>query len=306
VDAAAIDRATGLVLQSAARGLALTPSALTLLVRRYAATGRDDIRAVVESALNDVVEWAIAPPADRRGTPPSAWIQPLVEATAISDDERLVGAIGAVAGRLRNGWPARGAVADALSSVDACLSAAAVLPATSATADLVRQGIDELERVVGAAYEPGEGLAHSLDHRRDDMPTLRDQIDAAAALLSAFGVTDRLPYAMLAEELVQFGRRRWWDETHGAYAGEEEDNCRAVRALCRLALLLEEPNYRDVAVTAPRADYAADARRIVDWLARRHDASPDLRPAGEPTAIADEVERALAFEEFFRRRLDLQ
>src|SRR5205085_8899158 len=63
--------------------------------------------------------------------------------------------------------------------------------------------IDELEQFVRARYEPGEGL---------DGTTLLDHLRCSAALLTAFELTGRLPYSMLAEELVRGARRRWWSE----------------------------------------------------------------------------------------------
>jgi hypothetical protein len=66
---------------------------------------------------------------------------------------------------------------------------------------------------------------------------------------------------MLADELLQVARRRWWRP--GAKAFEDADafagNCAAARVCCRLAALHADPDYRGAAVLPPGADYAADA-----------------------------------------------
>ena len=53
-------------------------------------------------------------------------------------------------------------------------------------------GHEELERAVDERYEPGEGARGPA----------REQLELAGALLTAFVLTDRLPYSMLAEEIV--------------------------------------------------------------------------------------------------------
>ena len=47
-------------------------------------------------------------------------------------------------------------------------------------------------------------------------PTLRDQIRSASAFLTAFELTGRLPYSMLAEELLQVARATPWDDDGAA------------------------------------------------------------------------------------------
>jgi uncharacterized protein YyaL (SSP411 family) len=165
-------------------------------------------------------------------------------------------------------------------SVDACLAAAPLFaPTETAAAGLLQAAIDELERVVSAAYQPGRGVAHALGGTPARPGELDDHVSAAAALLTAFGATGRLPYSMLAEELMQYARRTWWDEARGGFgqagAGGAgfpptgfSSNCSAARVLCRLAALLEDDEYRRVAVVAADADYAADAERTLEALAR--------------------------------------
>ena len=83
---------------------------------------------------------------------------------------------------------------------------------------------------------------------------------AASALLTAFEITGRLPYSMLAEELVQLSVRELLDEAGGdTLVG----HCEAARVLCRLAALHDDPEYRGAAVIAADADYRSDAARIL-------------------------------------------
>src|SRR5207244_6229805 len=98
-------------------------------------------------------------------------------------------------------------------SVDACLAAGDVCDARQ----LVPAAIDELERVAGAAYRPGAGIARRVAEPDGERGRLADQVRAASALLAAYVRTARLPYAMLAEELMQFARRTLWDEPAGGF-----------------------------------------------------------------------------------------
>ena len=85
---------------------------------------------------------------------------------------------------------------------------------------------------------------------------------------------------MLAEELMQFARRSWWNDRTGGF-GEIANptnpanlanpdlflaNCSAARVLCRLAALHQDDEYRSVAVIAHQSDYALDARRTLAAL----------------------------------------
>jgi hypothetical protein len=84
-----------------------------------------------------------------------------------------------------------------------------------------------------------------------------DHLRGASALLTAYEITGRLPYPMLAEELVAIGGRN----VH-ADAGVSI-HCDAARVLCRLAALHDDPDYRRAAVIAPGAEYREDAARIL-------------------------------------------
>jgi hypothetical protein len=125
--------------------------------------------------------------------------------------------------------------------------------------------VDALEALVRRSYEPGEGLS--------DM-ACGAQLRCGSALLAAFDLSGRLPYAMLAEELLQHARRRWWDDVKGAYEADFAANCAALRVLCRLAGLHADPEYRAAAVLAPGSSYASDARRVAEALTTRSGEHP--------------------------------
>jgi uncharacterized protein YyaL (SSP411 family) len=106
---------------------------------------------------------------------------------------------------------------------------------------------------------------------------------AASALLRAYAVTDRLPYAMLAEELMTYAVRGWWDESRGAFAGDAVDpatsdrpgsrhlsefaiNCHAARVLGHLAALHRDEDYRTMAAVGQQVDYGDRASRTLSHL----------------------------------------
>jgi hypothetical protein len=120
--------------------------------------------------------------------------------------------------------------------------------------------IDALEALVRRAYEPGEGLVER---------SCADHLRLAAALLTAFDLSGRLPYGMLAEELLQHARRHWWRDTHGSFDTTFAANCAALHVCCRLAALHADAEYRSAAVVAPASTYPADARRLAEWIGRR-------------------------------------
>jgi hypothetical protein len=74
-------------------------------------------------------------------------------------------------------------------------------------------------------------------------------------LLVAYQISGRLPYAMLAEELIQRSRT--------AASADFVVACEAARVLSRLAVLHDDPDYRAAAVIVPAADYRADAARLL-------------------------------------------
>jgi hypothetical protein len=235
----AVENVSRVVLDALARGDAPTPDALRLLLRGYASTGRDDFRDALETGLAAALELA----ADSSSDASPRWLVLFAEAAEASDDERLREASSSLAAKARMIWGATRSISLTAASIDACLRA-----------NLEVQGaVDELERVVGAAYEPGEGIRGTLD----------DEIAVAGMLLTAFLVTGRLPYAMLAEELVQHARRPLVAVTALAF----ELGCHASAVLSRMAALHQDEGYRTAAIVAPGADYAADAAAILERLA---------------------------------------
>lgn len=294
---AAVDWIVGRVLEALAQGDRVSPAGLTLLLRRYAATGRADLGEALGAALARALDSVTSP--DRPDDGQSEWLALFVEASSISEDERLPAAAAALVAVLSRGWPARGPLAPSMRSIDACLSAAHL-----GNEDAVAvAAIDELERIVGAAYEPGEGLTGG---------DLLDHAAGAATLLTAFTIAGRLPYAMLAEELIQYARRTWWDDARGGFFGRQPENvergtenverrtenaelflpnCEVARVLCRLASLHADPDYRQMAVIANDAHYADDARRTLEAL------EPAYRHRG-----AESAPYGLALDEYNRMR----
>jgi len=222
------------------------PIALVFLLRQFAATDREAIRDLLGEALTDALAQHTGDAAPSRR---AAWLLLFREASALSSDERLPAAAVGLADSLRRDWRSRASVADAMYAVDAYLRAADV--DAEHTGTHIAAAIDELERIVGDAYEPGEGIGDYADHVR-----------AAAALITAYDLTGRLPYAMLAEELMQ-------GSTHVSDGRDFATECEAARAFVRLAAVHDDDGYRAAAVIAPNADYRADASRMLEALAPR-------------------------------------
>jgi hypothetical protein len=247
----AIERITGAVLERAARGDALSPAAVTFLVHRYRAGSQPDVSDVLGSALAVALapfdsqarplaqakQWA-----DRSTFERAEWLRAFTEALTASDDERLLVAARDLVEELAAEWPTLTAIGDAAPSIDACLAASHLVDRH----ELVPRAIDELERIISAVYHPGHDIGEPSDHVR-----------AASALLTAFEVTGRLPYSMLAEELVQTSRDR-------LLHADLVTCCSAARVFGRLAALHDDPAYRAAAVIKTGADYRADAHRILE------------------------------------------
>jgi hypothetical protein len=132
---------------------------------------------------------------------------------------------------------------------------------------LAAGAVDELERLVGATYQPGQGLTapRTTGHRG----TPRDHVQMAAALLTAHAVTGRLPYAMLADDLMQFASRLWWldDLPAGSTLEAVAERCEACRVLAHLARVHADPEYTRAAVSAPGFDHLAQADRLLQATA---------------------------------------
>lgn len=245
----------------------LGPAGLTLLMRRYAASGDAQLRPALERGLTQALDRV----ADGDSAP--VWIHALCEAAAITDDERVVGAVVDASRALRDAWPCRGTLLEAMRSVDACLAASSIVGG-----DLINASIDELERIVCLVYRPGERLPQSLRNPDSDDGGVEDHVAAATALLSAYDVTARLPYSMLAEELIQTVR---------ATSGPKGPHY--ARVLGRLARLHDDEEYVRAAVVARASDYRAEARAILEGIARIVDAN--LEDVALFGIITDEIAR---------------
>src|SRR5688572_17871212 len=91
---------------------AVAPEAVTLLLRQYAATGREDCHALAGRLLAQALAADLDSP---------EWLETFVEAAALSDDERLREAIIRAAEAQRRRWPAHAPIDRAARSVDAGL-----------------------------------------------------------------------------------------------------------------------------------------------------------------------------------------
>ena len=269
---ALLERLTDSALHTIAAGGTASPRVLRLLLRGYAATGRADVGDALGVALaaalarqsDDAVERAIL----------------FVEAAGLSDDERMSAAAAQAVEDLRRLWAADAATAPVMRAIDVVIQS--IERGLSSADDLLAPAVDHLEHVIGHVYRPGAGVI-----RRDadgvERAAFVDQIATALALTTAYRMTARLPYAMLAEELLQFARRTWWDAGRERFAGGESDsfvaNCDAVRLLATLGDLHEDQEYRHAAVFAPDADYLADARQLLAALEHAVPPSDDERAA---------------------------
>ncbi len=263
MDWAAVEWFTDTVVAALTRGEPVDATALTFLLRRYRATGRADVCDALEPALAQAIGRHAE---DGTTIERAAWLTTFSEAAALSSDERIQNAAEQLATALRCEWGRASEVDAAAASIDACLFWSQVIDSRT----VVPAAIDELERVVGGAYQPDEGLARTVSRSSDRRGHLSDHVGLASALLTSYEVTGRLPYPMLAEELMQYARRLLWDDEAGVFlaSGSDRDkpfalNCDAVRVLCRLEALHQTDDYRAAAVVAPDADYAGDAERVL-------------------------------------------
>jgi uncharacterized protein YyaL (SSP411 family) len=245
-------------------GIPVDATSLIFLLREYVNTERPGLQDSLGAALATALEQAAAEPtiAGR-----AAWLTLFTEVNAVAEDERVVEAARALVRQLRTAWPETWRVGDAAASIEACLRAADLAGA----ADVVPAAIDHLEHVIGGSYQPGDGIRGSA----------ADQVRAASALLTAFEVTGRLPYSMLAEELMQIARREPWPED------DLVGHCDAARVLCRLAALHEDEAYRDAVVLAGDADYRADAARILAAQSSRALTAPPSHAAAYGLALRE-------------------
>jgi hypothetical protein len=132
--------------------------------------------------------------------------------------------------------------------------------------NLLGAAVNELERIVAAHYEPGRGMG-----------ALEDQIATASTLLTAYVLTGRVPYSMLADELVRAALRTSWASR------SFEFNCEAALVCVRLAELHRDADYRRMAVTSANGDYGQEAARV---LACQLPRVRDLGTAAAPFGLA--------------------
>jgi hypothetical protein len=257
---ATLDWLTDRILDALERDERVGPAALQLLLRRYSFEAREDLTEPLGAALARELDRQ----AEEGGTDDrDAWIAVFGEAAAISDDPRLGRAAAGLLAGARTRWSSQpGAVDEIMRSVEACLLCAALPEAR----ELAAEAVDALERVVGGAYRPGEGVAHETAQIPYVRGGLSDHVCSASALLTAYSVTARLPYAMLADELMQSVLRTPPEEPDGRGVPATL-NCELARVFCRLAALHRDDEYRRKAVLPVDEDYAADARRTLAAMA---------------------------------------
>jgi uncharacterized protein YyaL (SSP411 family) len=258
-----LDAITARLIAALDAGVPVDATSLLFLLHEYLSTDRPELQDTLGVALASALEQAAAE-ATVMGR--AAWLTLFTEVAAVADDERIVEAARRLVAELRAGWPQTLRLDEASASIEACLRAADLVDAH----DLVPAAIDHLEHVVGS-YQPGEGVRGGA----------ADQVRAASALLTAFEVTGRLPYSMLAEELMQIARREPWPET------DLVGLCAAARVLCRLAALHDDEAYRDAAVVASDADYRGDAARVLAAQSARALTAPAAHAAAYGLALRE-------------------
>ena len=274
-DRAILDELTQAALQSLAGREPPAPSVLRLLLRTYLSTGRNDIGDALGPALAEGL--ALAGLADNLDDQ-VRWLNVFVDAAALSEDDRLLTAADDLIAAQQRLWEAQRAnqPASLMRSLEACLRAVRDRASGQASGGIAQAAIDELERVVGRLYSPGQGMSAG---------SLADQIAAGLALSLAYTVSGRLPYAMLAEELLQFARRTSWHESVSLFRDEPPVaflvNCEAARLLSSLADLHADDDYKRSAITAADADYQRDAERLLAALI--------------PKIVSEDLEAAAAF-----------
>lgn len=249
LDRPTLDLLTDQVLDALAGGERVGAVALQLLLRRVSANDRDDLAEPLGAALAIELEEAggHAGAADRE-----EWLVLFSEASAISDDPRLARAAADLLPDVRCGWSSP-AVDVAMRSIDASLLSVHV----ASDRNLAASAIDALERVIAGAYRPGSGVSHEVVAPAFVRGGLGDHVRSASALLTGYLLAARLPYAMLADELMQSVLRTSWPrgDNQTPFALE----CDAARLMSRLAALHRDEEYQRTAVLPVGADYAESA-----------------------------------------------
>jgi hypothetical protein len=245
LDASVLEWLTACILDALAHGEPVGPGALTFLLGRYAATNREDVSEALGQALAAALEQA---PRASGLAEQTAWTLLFASAARVSDDPRVRVAASNGVEQLSAPWSSHVGSHNAtdisthLRAVEACLVATQVVESPS----LLGAAVNELERLVAAHYEPGHGMG-----------ALEDEIATASALLTAYALTGRVPYSMLADELVQVALRTPWAPR------SFEFNCDAALVCVRLAELHRDTDYRLAAVTSANGDYGLEAARVL-------------------------------------------
>jgi hypothetical protein len=284
LDADTLDRLVERVAHGVARADRADPVALLVLLRRVSASARhggpgrsghsdgdaglagdaeeDDIADALGAALARELAGECAEGDDDDA---AAWLTVFSAAAAISDDPRLARAVAEGIAGVRRRWRDAAAthtpviVEAAMRTVEGCLLSVNA----AGTGDLAAEAIDEMERIVAGAYRPGQGMAHVVPAAAFVRGGLGDHVCSASALLTAYMLSGRLPYAMLADELMQGVLRSGAPALEMPFALA----CDAARVFCVLAALHRDEAYRRAAVLAEDADYGSDARRTLALLA---------------------------------------
>jgi hypothetical protein len=258
LDETTLDWVTDRILDALARGERVEAAALHVLLRRFVTTARQDMLEPLGAAVAREIERQA-----QRGCDGDAagWMALFGEAATVSDDPRLPRAAADLLEGLRSRWSADArdveGVDAIMRSVEACLLAVNVPEARA----LAPEAIDALERVMASAYRPGCGVSHQMTAATFVRGGLSDQVRSASTLLTAYELTARLPYAMLADELMHSVLRAPPD-----HAVSFELSCELARVFCRLAALHRDAEYRRTAVLAVDNDYVAAAARTLTVL----------------------------------------
>ena len=253
---ATLDALTDAIVAAIERDERVAPAALLLLLRRYSSGGRPDVAEALGTGFARELDY------QARGgfeEDPTGWLAVFGEAAAASDDSRLAHAAARLVPLVCGRWSAP-AIDDRMQSIESCLLALAVPEARAVTA----QAVDSIERSVAIAYRPGAGVLHEVPTEPGtpfERGGLADHVCTASTLVTAYALSGRLPYAMLADELMQSVLRQ---PVQGA---SFISRCDAARVQSRLAALHREPEYRRTAVLPTATDYAKEAENALRELA---------------------------------------
>jgi hypothetical protein len=257
LDRSTLDWLTDHILEALARGDRVGAVALQFLLKRLSATDRVEISEALGAVLAEELDRQTAGGSDddREG-----WLVVFSEASALSDDTRLPQAAAALLPHVRSAW-SNPIVNVAMRAIDASLLSVHV--ANDPT--LAAAAIDALEHVVAGAYRPGQGVSNEVGGASFVRGGLADHVRSASALLTAYMLAERLPYAMLADELMQSVLRTPHGVARGAAPFALE--CDAARLFCRLAALHRDAEYQRTSVLPVGANYEERAGLTLEALA---------------------------------------